>query len=93
MFIITHPCKVKFSVPTKKTKAHFVLYKLLKWGVAVYVVKYMYNKGEKLCTYVQHIGDKVTFGILLHFGIVIVVGRVHDYVKERMCRIKSVKSK
>ena len=35
----------------------------------------------------------MTFGILLSFGIVLAVGSVHDYFKERMCRIKSFKSK
>ena len=59
----------------------------------MYVVKYMYNKGEKLCMYSTLHGDQVTFGILLSFGIVLAVGSVHDYFKERMCRIKYFESK
>ena len=43
--------------------------------------------------YVQHIGDLVTFGIFLYFGIVLAVGSAHDYFKERMCRTKSFKSR
>ena len=70
-----------------------MLYKSLKWGVASCVCSEVHVQQRRKVVYVQHIGDQVTFGILLSFGIVLAVGSVHDYFKESMCRIKYFESK